>query len=118
MGYDFSGWNVEVSARMAIERNWDIRALYERQTAEYNTVLKESKGNEIETKPVQFDQHFTVKDKNATVFLVNEQVVVGAPASTNCRVLTSPSLHHTKKGTLLGAFSYGGERGIRTPERV
>ena len=59
----------------------DINAVYTRKTEEHKTGVTYSDGTTEECN-VQFDQRFTVTDKNATAFLVNGQVVGGAGAVT------------------------------------
>ncbi len=89
-GYTFTGWDDEVDTDVAFGSDSSIKALYERNTKTYNTVLNDSKGNKIDSQQIQFDQRFTVKDDGATAFLVDGQVVGGAGSVTlyGCGELT------------------------------
>ena len=81
-GYIHTGWDTELSTETGFESSRTVTAVYERDTAAYNTVVKDAEGNNISTEQVQFDQRFTVNSETAKSFLVKDQVVGGEGSVT------------------------------------
>ncbi len=75
-GYDFIGWDDDVSTELIVESNLSFNALYERQTKEYATTVQYV-SKEAETLNISFDQRFTVVDLEAKSFMVDGQVIGG-----------------------------------------
>ena len=72
-GYDFTGWDKELTA---IVEDTVVQAVYKRQTQTYGTVLNTVSGA-VQSREIQFDQRFTLKDANAKSFLVDGQIIGG-----------------------------------------